>query len=141
MKTINYAKMYVLFVFIFTAAFLHPASAGENFTENTTVSSAEKVKVYYFHNARRCTTCKTVEAETKKALQSLYNGKVEFVAYSLEDANGKKMATDLKVNGQTLLIVGKNEKINITNEGFLHARSNPEKFKQIIKEKIDPLIG
>ena len=50
------------------------------------------------------------------------------------------MAGELGVSGQTLLIVSGETRINITNEGFMNARSNPEKLKQIMKEKIDPLL-
>ena len=46
----------------------------------------------------------------------------------------------MDVSGQTLLIVSGDTKINITNEGFMNAHSNPEKLKQIIKEKIDLLL-
>ena len=50
------------------------------------------------------------------------------------------MAGELGVSGQTLLIVSGDTRINITNEGFLNARSDPGKLKQIMKEKIDPLL-
>jgi hypothetical protein len=32
------------------------------------------------------------------------------------------------------------EKINITNEGFLYAVAKPDKFQEIMKAKIDPLL-
>jgi len=51
-----------------------------------------------------------------------------------------KKAEELGVSGQTLLIVSGDIKINITNEAFMYARSKPEKLKQVIKEKIDPLL-
>jgi len=39
-----------------------------------------------------------------------------------------------------LLVVKGNQKINLTNEGFLYAVTNPAKFKSLIKEKVDPLM-
>ena len=33
-----------------------------------------------------------------------------------------------------------NRKINITNEGFLYAVSQPQKFADVMKSKIDPLL-
>jgi hypothetical protein len=103
-------------------------------------STTSKVEAYYFHFTSRCVTCQTVESEAKKDLESLYNGKVSFKTVNLDEAEGKALADKLKVSGQTLLVVKGNNQVNITNEGFLYARSNPEKFKLVIKEKVDGLL-
>ena len=76
----------------------------------------------------------------QKTLLKNYTVKSYFLAYNLEEKDGKEKAGELGVSGQTLLIVSGETRINVTNEGFLNARSNPEKFKQILKEKIDPLL-
>ncbi len=81
-----------------------------------------------------------VEAESKDIINELYKDKVVFSAYNLEENDGKERAVELGVSGQTLLIVSGETRINITNEGFINARSNPEKLKQIMKDKIDPLL-
>lgn len=103
-------------------------------------SASAKVEAYYFHFSSRCVTCKTVEAEAKTDIESLYGGKVSFQAVNLDDASSKALAEKLQVSGQTLLVVKGNTKINLTNEGFMYARSNPDKLKAIIKEKVDPLL-
>jgi len=103
-------------------------------------ASTEKIEAFYFHNTARCITCKTVEAEAKADLENLYGGKVSFQALNLEDDETKVIANKLKVSGQTLLIVKGDQQINLTNEGFLYARTNPKKFKSIIKEKVDKLL-
>jgi hypothetical protein len=108
-------------------------------TDDKAKSSA-KVEAYYFHFSSRCVTCKTVEAEAKADIESLYAGKVSFKAVNLDDESSKTLAEKLKVSGQTLLLVKGDTKINITNEGFMYARSNPEKFKSVIKEKVDGLL-
>jgi len=59
---------------------------------------------------------------------------------NLDEPASKTIADKLGVNGQTLLLVCGAQKINITNEGFMYARSNPEKFKAVIKEKVDGLL-
>jgi len=102
--------------------------------------TANQVEAYYFHNTARCVTCKTVESETKANLESLYGTQVTFKALNLEDDATKDIAKKLKVSGQTLLLVKGEKKINITNEGFMYARTNPAKFKSIIKEKVDGLL-
>jgi len=109
-------------------------------TEKKETAAATQIEAYYFHNAARCVTCKTVESEAKADLKNLYGDQVTFKALNLEDDATKAIAEKLKVSGQTLLIVKGDQKINLTNEGFLYAVTNPAKFKSIIKAKVDPLL-
>jgi hypothetical protein len=107
--------------------------------------SGNDVEVYYFHMTTRCVTCKAVEAEARKNVEMLYpelfkSGKISFTALNLEEASGKSVGERLGVNSQTLLIVTGDQKINITNEGFLYAVSQPQKFSEVMKSKIDPLV-
>ena len=99
-----------------------------------------KVEAYYFHLSTRCITCKTVEAEARKDLESLYGDQVTFQSVNIEDDASKALIDKLQISGQTLLLVKGGTKINITNEGFMYARNNPEKFKSIIREKVDGLL-
>ena len=105
-----------------------------------TISETGDVEVIYFHNTRRCATCNAVEDVTVQTLTEKYGEKIAFVSYNLEEEQGKDKAEKLGVAGQALLIVKGDKKINITSEGFMYARNNPEKLKQIIAEKIDPLL-
>ena len=107
--------------------------------------SGNDVEIYYFHNTIRCTTCLTIEAEARKNIEMLYpdmykEGKISFTSLNLEEATGRAMGAKLGVSGQTLLIVSGNQKINITTDGFLYAVSKPDKFREVIKGKVDPLI-
>jgi hypothetical protein len=102
--------------------------------------TSTKIEAYYFHNKTRCTTCKTVEAEAKADLKELYGDKVSFQALNLEEKTTEPIAAKLKVSGQTLLVVKGDKQVNLTNEGFLYAVNDPDKFKKIIKEKVDPLV-
>ncbi len=107
--------------------------------------NSDKIEVYYFHFTARCTTCRTVEAKAKEDLESLYPDKVKqglitFQSLNLEEAQYKTLADKLGVSGQALLLVKGDQKINLTNEGFMYAVSKPEKFKEIIKEKVDGLL-
>ncbi|MBN2519737.1 MAG: hypothetical protein JXB17_04470 [Bacteroidales bacterium] len=116
------------------------AQTNSNNESNAQVLNENNVQVFYFHFTRRCMTCQAVEDVSKKAVTELYGDKVSFAGYNLDEENGKAKGDELGVSGQTLLIVAGDTKINITNEGFMNARSNPEKLKAIIKEKIDPLL-
>jgi hypothetical protein len=120
-------------------------SAQTNQKPVSPVSLNNDVELYYFHMTTRCVTCKTVEAEARKNVEMLYAdqvkaGKISFTALNLEEATGKSMGERLGVNSQALLIVKGDQKINITNEGFLYAVSQPQKFTEVMKSKIDPLI-
>jgi S-adenosylhomocysteine hydrolase len=131
---------------ILTLALLIPfvCMAQTNKNEAKTASS-DKVEAYYFHFTSRCETCRTVESEAKQNIETLYpemvkEGKMTFQAINLDDASSKTIAEKLQISGQTLLLVKGTKKINITNEGFMYARTNPAKFKSIIKEKVDGLL-
>ncbi|MBN2747729.1 MAG: hypothetical protein JXR34_13465, partial [Bacteroidales bacterium] len=84
MKTIN-----VFLLFVTLLGFGYSCNGQSQKLENAVVAEARVVKVYYFHNARRCTTCKAVEVESKKAVRELYGDKVAFEVYDLETKTGK----------------------------------------------------
>lgn len=108
-------------------------------TKTDNKSTSTKIEGYYFHYTQRCVTCKTVEAQAKENIKTLYGENASFQSVNLDEDSGKALAEKLKVSGQTLLVVKGNSKVNLTNDGFLYARSNPEKFKTIMKTKIDKL--
>lgn len=104
------------------------------------VSEAGDVEMYYFHYTRRCVTCNSVEEVTAQTLNENFGKNIPFISYNLDEPEGKKRAQELGVSGQTLLLVKGDTKINLTNEGFMYARSSPDKLKTILLEKIATLI-
>ncbi len=116
-------------------------------SENTesSVSQSDNIEIYYSHFSKRCATCNAVESETKLALEKLYNeklkkGDISFRALNLDNAEDKKIAEVLKISGQTLLLVKGDKQVNLTNDGFMNARNNPQKFHDILKTQIDNLL-
>jgi len=108
-------------------------------------NNSDKIEAYYFHFTARCVTCRTIEAKAKENLEVLYpnqvkQGLITFQSLNLEEASSKPLAEKLGVSGQTLLLVKGDQKINLTNEGFMYAVAKPEKFKEIINEKVDGLL-
>ncbi len=108
-------------------------------------NNSDKIEAYYFHFTARCVTCRTIEANAKENLETLYpnqfkQGLITFQSLNLDEASTKPVAEKLGVSGQTLLLVKGDQKINLTNEGFLYAVAKPEKFKEIINEKVDGLM-
>jgi hypothetical protein len=112
----------------------------------SSASNSDKIEAYYFHFTARCMTCRTIEAKAKENLETLYpnqfkQGLITFQSVNLDEASSKPLAEKLGVTGQTLLFVKGDQKINLTNEGFLYAVGKPEKFKEIINEKVDGLLA
>jgi thiol-disulfide isomerase/thioredoxin len=99
-----------------------------------------KVAVYYFHFNSRCATCKAIEAETQKNVKELFGNDVSFDSQNLDKAAGEALGKELGVNSQTLIAVQGDQIINLTNDAFMYARTNPEKFKKVLEEKIKPLL-
>ena len=136
-------KSSFLIMFVALLPFSCNAQTSENQKSANVIS--EDIQVYYFHNTNRCATCNAVENETKKALEMFYADKMkastmDFTSLNLEEDEGKKMAQTFHVSGQTLLIVKGETHVNLTNEGFMNARTNPDKFHVILKTQIDKLL-
>jgi len=140
MKTIRLLLAITLF-FPFLSCYAQTAKKEAKASDN----SSDKIEAYYFHFTARCVTCRTIEAKAKENLEILYpsqvkQGLITFQSLNLEEASSKPLAEKLGVSGQTLLLVKGDQKINLTNEGFMYAVAKPEKFKEIINEKIDGLL-
>jgi hypothetical protein len=116
----------------------------EKETPTREVADNGKVILYYFHFERRCATCMAVESESEKALQELYpekmkSGEITFLSVNLEDKSNDALAEMLKVEGQSLLMVRDGKQENLTNVAFMHARTNPDKLKDAIRESVGKL--
>ena len=132
-------------LFLCIAMILFSCKTQTNENQTTESVASNDVQVYYFHNTKRCATCNAVENETKVALEMFYKdqmtaGTMEFTSLNLEDDQGKEMAQSLRISGQTLLITKGDTHVNLTNEGFMNARTNPSKFHEILKTQIDKLL-
>ncbi len=137
-------KLSVLLVIVISTLTVFAADAVKTQKANTP-TNATKVEVYYFHFTRRCVTCQAVETETQKAIATLYPaqnkaGKISFKSINLDEKQSKAMAEKCKAEGQALLIISGNKRFDLTDTGFMYAKSNPEKLKAEIKKAIDPLF-
>lgn len=137
-KLILVSALLLLVVSFFTASAIKTEKKA-----GTTV--APKVEVYYFHFTRRCVTCQAVETESQKAIAALYPkevkmGKVKFTGVNLDDKGSKTLVDKCKAEGQALLVISGSKRVDLTEQGFMYAKSSPEKLKQELKTVIDPLI-
>ncbi len=138
------------FRFIITILMFVPfiACTAQTSEKETSASdnNSDKIEAYYFHFTARCVTCNTIEARTKENIETLYpnlfrQGLITFQSVNLDEPVSGSLAKKLGISGQTLLFVKGNKQINLTNEGFLYAVVKPEKFKEIINEKVDGLLS
>lgn len=113
--------------------------------EISTVTTGDKVEVLYFHLTRRCVTCQAVENVTRDAVQELYadeisNGRLIFKSMNIENKSNEADAVRAKATGQCLLIVSGDTRIDLTSEGFMYAKTKPEKLRDAIKKAVGPLL-
>ena len=104
-----------------------------------------KVEVYYFHYTHRCVTCQAVETETLKAVKQLYpeqykKGLISFKSVNLDEKSSDALAKKCKAEGQALLVISGSKRIDLTEQGFMYARSKPEALKAELKKVINPLL-
>jgi len=131
-------RLLIVFLFAGLMSSCHAQSSKD--TQTQKISETEDVKVYYFHLTRRCATCKAVEKVAREAVEEMGKENVTFAEYNLEEDQGKAQAEQMKVSGQSLLVSDGNKKINLTQKGFMYARTKPEKLKTIVKKEIKGLL-
>ena len=106
---------------------------------------AKKIEVYYFHFTRRCMTCNNVEKVSKEAVETQYaekvkKGEITFKSVNLDEKDGEAIGAKYKIEGQTLIIICGDKRVDLTDKGFMYANNRPEKLKAAIKKAIDGMI-
>jgi len=109
------------------------------------IQAVSKVEVYYFHYTRRCETCQAVESETLKSVKQLFpeqfkKGLITFKSVNLDEKKNKTLANQCKAEGQALLVISNNKRTDLTEQGFMYAKDQPDKLKAGLKKVIDPLF-
>lgn len=145
MKKIISALSFILFmgVVAISTQSCNSATTDNTTSEKETLAENQelgKVKAYYFHATRRCATCQAVETVSKEAIKEYYGDKVTFESINRDEEKENPLMTKYKVNGQTLLIINGEKKVDLTNDAFLNARTNPDKFKRKLKSTIDSMM-
>ncbi|MBN1252868.1 MAG: hypothetical protein JXR51_04980 [Bacteroidales bacterium] len=141
-------KQIVSILFAMLAIFNTTACNNTPKSENIISDNDKELKVievYYFHYTRRCITCNAVEKITLDALKEYFakevdSGKIVFKSINLDDKVNEALAEKLKISGQTLMFIAGNNKINLTNDGFMYAKNNPDKLKAKVKSVIDKMM-
>jgi len=83
-----------------------------------------------------------IEKQTRKVLKeepfaaAKKNKELVFKFLSSDNSVNKKLVKEFGVNGSALIIVKGDKKTDLTNRAFLYARTQPEKFKQVLRETL-----
>ena len=106
---------------------------------------AKKIEVYYFHFTRRCMTCNNVEKVSKEAVETQYaeqvkKGEITFKSVNLDEKDGEAIGAKYKIEGQTLIIISGDKRVDLTDKGFLYANDSPEKLKAELKKAVDGML-
>lgn len=112
-------------------------------------NSNTKLLIYYFHITNRCNTCRSIEATTKKILETQYanelkKGIIVFESINCELSENKKLVEKYQAYGATLaltpIVNGKEAGIeDITGMAFSKIR-NEEAFTNELTSKIDQYL-
>ena len=103
-----------------------------------------KLHIYYFHTAKRCPTCLAIEQATEQVLQTHYvqhlGDKIIYQAVDLSDPQNTSLANYYQVAWSSLILHRDNQRIDLTQEAFAYARTEPECFQQLLNEHIQQLL-
>lgn len=114
-------------------------------SEGSSVVTGKNITVYYFHFSRRCMTCNNVEKVSKEAVETQYAaqvkaGEISFKSVNLDEKDGEAIGAKYKIEGQTLIVISGDKRIDLTDKGFMYANDSPAKLKAEIKKAVDGMI-
>ena len=105
----------------------------------------KKAVVYYFHFSRRCMTCNNVEKVSKEAVEQQFAdkvkaGEISFQSVNLDEKEGEAIGAKYKIEGQTLIVISGDKRVDLTDKGFLYANESPDKLKAEIKKAVENIL-
>lgn len=107
-----------------------------------------QVDVYYFHATNRCPTCKAIERETKKTIETSFaeqyeNGILKLHILNLDDKENEELANKYEIYGSSLILVPANgdEVVNLTNKAFLYALDHSFAFRKELRTKLNDILN
>jgi len=112
-------------------------------------SMETKLIVYYFHGTHRCATCRAIEENTKKVLETkfgneLANGTIQMKIINYDDKTNRELTEKFEVAWSSLFLVGAGDNEDfvkdMTDFAFRYGRTNPEKFQKGLTKAITEQI-
>ena len=126
------------------AIFLMSCVGNKSQTTDANIANEGKLHVYYFHTAKRCSTCLAIEQATEQVLQANYaqhlGDKIIYQAVDLSDPQNTSLANYYQVAWSSLILHRDTLRIDLTQEAFAYARTEPERFQQLLNEHIQQVL-
>lgn len=100
------------------------------------------VNVYYFHGKERCKTCIAVGDLAKKTIEEVYAGNdgVKFIEVDTSDKQFDDLVNKYEVSWNALIIAKGDNAIDITEQAFANAVSNPAVLSDLIKKEVNQRV-
>ena len=101
------------------------------------------VNVYYFHGKQRCKTCIAVGNIAKETVEKAYadNEKVVFTEINTSEKANEALCEKYEISWNALIIAKGEDFIEITDQAFATALSNPDALTDLIKEEVNKRIN
>jgi hypothetical protein len=104
-----------------------------------------KVIAYYFHGTFRCTTCQNIEKYSKEAIEryfpnELKNGKLEFKALNVEEAENRHYIQDYQLFSRALVISLVKQDKEVTYKNLTDVWKlvrDKDKFFHYVKDEVE----
>jgi hypothetical protein len=134
-------KLIILMLTVFLSTFWI-----SNLNAQTQSGNSKAMTVYYFHSTNRCATCNAVENVTKTVINEQYKdqvskGLIQFKSINIDEDVNKNLVNKYKIVFSTLLIINANGTTNdFTDTAFQYAKTNPEKYKELLKVEINKAL-
>ncbi|HPW66977.1 MAG TPA: nitrophenyl compound nitroreductase subunit ArsF family protein [Salinivirgaceae bacterium] len=135
----------VIIILLFLASFSACSQSGNKTVDNkvseTVIAPSDTtiVNVYYFHGKQRCQTCVAVGEIAKETVEKDFagNNEVRFTEINVSDKVNEALAEKYEVSWNALIIAKGDKSVEITEQAFANALSNPESLKNLIIEEVN----
>ena len=106
-----------------------------------------KVEIFYFHATMRCPTCLAIEEQTRKTLdenfaEDIKAGTVKLTVLNLEEKENEALTKKFEIGWSSLILYvpESGKSVNLTEDAFAKARSNPDEFRGELQKAIKELL-
>lgn len=118
---------------------------GKTASQAMSEESSAKVQVLLFHAAQRCATCRAIEAATKEVLDADFAQQVKDGTVELRDIDGslrenEGLVDKYEVISTSIFVDDEGQVTNLTNDAFSYARTEPDRFKEILRSTINKAL-
>lgn len=131
----------LLAIFFITCGNKTENKQAENPTQEQAIAKddASIVNIYYFHGKQRCKTCIAVGDLAKKTIEETYssNDNVKFIEVDTSDKQFEDLVNKYEVSWNALIIAKGDNSIDITEQAFANAISNPIVLSDLIKKEVN----